>query len=68
MFAWGKIPKGYEDDATFVMELLEKSGVLCTPGSSFGKLGRGYVRFALTLPAEEIRDAIRAVKESGMIP
>ena len=68
MFAWGKIPKGYEDDVAFVMELLEKSGVLCTPGSSFGKLGRGYVRFALTLPAEEIRDAIRAVKESGMIP
>lgn len=68
MFAWGKIPNGYEDDVAFVMELLEKSGVLCTPGSSFGKLGRGYVRFALTLPVEEIREAIAAVKKSGMIP
>lgn len=68
MFAWGKIPDGYEDDVAFVMELLEKSGVLCTPGSSFGKLGKGFVRFALTLPVEEIREAVAAVKKSGMIP
>ena len=68
MFAWGKIPGSYEDDVAFVMELLEKSGVLCTPGSSFGKLGKGFVRFALTLPVEEIREAVAAVKNSGMIP
>ncbi len=67
MFAWGRIPEGYEDDVAFVMELLEKTGVLCTPGSSFGKLGKGHVRFALVLPAEEIREAIAAVKASGML-
>ncbi len=67
MFAWGKIPEGYEDDVAFVMELLEKSGVLCTPGSSFGKLGKGHVRFALTMPVEEIEKAVEAVKASGMI-
>ena len=67
MFAWGKIPEGYTDDVAFVMELLEKSGVLCTPGSSFGSLGKGYVRFALTMPVEEIKEAVAAVKASGMI-
>lgn len=67
MFAWGKIPQGYTDDGAFVMELLEKSGVLCTPGSSFGKLGKGHVRFALTMPVEEIRQAVAAVAASGMI-
>lgn len=67
MFAWGKIPKGYTDDVAFVMELLEKSGVLCTPGSSFGKLGKGHVRFALTMPVEEIKQAVLAVAASGMI-
>lgn len=67
MFAWGKIPDGYSDDVSFVMELLEKSGFLCTPGSSFGKLGKGYVRFALTLPAAEIEEAVEAVAKSGMI-
>ena len=49
------------------MMLLEKSGVLCTPGSSFGKLGKGHVRFALTMPVEEIEKAVDAVAESGMI-
>lgn len=58
MFAWAKIPAGYTDDVAFVMELVEKSGVLCTPGSSFGTLGKGHVRFALTMPVEKIKEAV----------
>mgnify|MGYP002070425182 FL=1 len=68
MFAWGAIPEKYgTDDVAFVMELMERSGVLCTPGSSFGSLGKGHVRFALTMPVEQIQAAVKAVKESGMI-
>ena len=67
MFAWAKIPAGYTDDVAFVMELVEKSGVLCTPGSSFGSLGKGHVRFALTMPVEKIKEAVEAIAASGMI-
>ncbi|MDO4333967.1 MAG: aminotransferase class I/II-fold pyridoxal phosphate-dependent enzyme [Eubacteriales bacterium] len=68
MFAWAKIPAAYgEDDVRFVMELMEKTGVLCTPGSSFGSLGKGHVRFALVLPAETIREAIACVEKSGIL-
>ncbi len=68
MFAWGPIPEKFgEDDTAFVMELMEKTGVLCTPGSSFGTLGKGHVRFALVLPVEKIEEAIRAIDESGML-
>ncbi len=67
MFAWAKIPEGYTDDVAFVMELLEKTGVLCTPGSSFGSLGRGHVRFALTLPVERIDEAVVLIQASGML-
>ena len=68
MFVWGAIPEKYgTDDVAFVMELMERSGVLCTPGSSFGSLGKGHVRFALTMPVEQIQAAVKAVKESGMI-
>ena len=67
MFAWAKIPDGYTDDVEFVMELVEKTGVLCTPGSSFGTLGKGHVRFALTMTAEKIREAVAAIAVSGMI-
>lgn len=67
MFAWAKIPEPYTDDVDFVMELVEKTGVLCTPGSSFGTLGKGHVRFALTMPVEMIREAVEAIAHSGMI-
>lgn len=67
MFVWTKIPEPYTDDVDFVMELAERAGVLCTPGSSFGSLGRGYVRFALTMPTEMIREAVEAIARSGMI-
>ncbi len=67
MFAWSKIPAQFDDDVTFVTELLEQTGVLCTPGSSFGKLGRGYVRFALVLPVEKIKEAQEKVKASKIL-
>ena len=67
MFAWAKIPAPYTDDVEFVMELVEKTGVLCTPGSSFGSLGKGHVRFALTMPVETIREAVDAIARSGMV-
>lgn len=68
MFAWGAIPAKYgKDDVAFVMELMEKSGLLCTPGSSFGTLGIGHVRFALTLPVETIHEAVEAVRKSGVL-
>ncbi|MCH5342656.1 MAG: aminotransferase class I/II-fold pyridoxal phosphate-dependent enzyme [Acetatifactor sp.] len=68
MFAWSRIPGRYgEDDVRFVMELLLQTGVLCTPGSSFGSLGKGHVRFALVLPVETIREALEIVGKSDIL-
>ena len=67
MFAWAPIPKGFESSEAFVMELMDKTGLIVTPGSSFGPLGEGYVRFALVLPEEEIREAAAAVRDSGIL-
>ncbi|MBQ1490547.1 MAG: aminotransferase class I/II-fold pyridoxal phosphate-dependent enzyme [Blautia sp.] len=67
MFVWAPIPAGYEKSMDFCLDLLEKAGVLCTPGSSFGPHGEGYVRFALVLPPEKIKMALNAIKESGLL-
>ena len=67
MFVWAPIPPAYTSSMTFCMDLLEKAGVLCTPGSSFGPHGEGYVRFALVLPPEQIADMLQAVNASGII-
>ncbi|SFQ02428.1 LL-diaminopimelate aminotransferase [Oscillibacter sp. PC13] len=67
MFAWAPLPKGYTNSADFCFQLLDRSGLLCTPGSAFGTLGEGHVRFALVQPPEVIQEAIQAVADSGMI-
>ena len=67
MFVWAPIPAGYESSMAFCLELIEKANVICTPGSSFGPSGEGYVRFALTMPVEKIQQAVAAIAASGMI-
>ncbi len=66
MFAWGPIPNCYDSSTEFVIDLMERTGVICTPGSSFGSLGDRYVRFALTIPVPEIEKAVEAVRQSGI--
>ena len=61
MFVWAPIPKGYPSSVEFCFALLEKTGVLCTPGSAFGTLGEGYVRFALTKTTQEIQELVQAI-------
>ena len=67
MFAWVRIPEGFESSQDFCMKLLEATGVLCTPGSAFGSCGEGYVRFALVLPVEELKEMIHVIDESGIL-
>ena len=66
MFVWAKIPVGRTDSMEFCMELMEKAGVIVTPGASFGPHGEGYVRFALVLPPEKIQEVIKAIRVSGI--
>ena len=67
MFSWAPIPEGFASSVDFVMELMDKTGLIVTPGSSFGSLGEGFVRLALILPPEKIMEAVQAVKESGIL-
>jgi len=67
MFVWAPIPDRYETSMDFCLDLVEKSGVLCTPGASFGPLGERYVRFALVLPPEKIKEAVQSIQDSHII-
>lgn len=67
MFVWAPIPEHYSDSVTFCMDLMERSGLICTPGSAFGSLGEGHVRFALVQPVEKIREIVAAVDACGIL-
>lgn len=67
MFVWAPIPAKYTSSEEFVKILLEKAGVIVTPGSAFGPSGEGYVRVALVQDEENIRKAVQNVKESDIL-
>ena len=67
MFVWAKIPDTYTTSQDFCIALLERAGVSVTPGSAFGTLGEGYVRFALVRTQEEMSRAFARIAESGVL-
>ena len=67
MFMWARIPKKGVSSMDFCMDLIRRAGVIVTPGSSFGPDGEGYVRFALVLEPEKIREAAAAIRDSGVL-
>ena len=56
-YLWTKVPKGFTSSG-FVTHLLENTGVLGTPGNGFGAPGEGYIRFALTVSAKRMKEAV----------
>ncbi|MDY2777936.1 MAG: aminotransferase class I/II-fold pyridoxal phosphate-dependent enzyme [Collinsella sp.] len=67
MFIWARLPGGRTDSMAFCEELMERAGVIVTPGSSFGPSGEGYVRMALVLPPEGLREAVGAIRAAGIL-
>ncbi len=67
MFVWAKLPGARTDSMAFCEELMEKTGVIVTPGASFGPSGEGYVRMALVLPPAGIREAVEAIRAAGIL-
>ena len=49
LYIWAKVPKGYTS-VDFATDLLDKVGVVVTPGVGYGRNGEGYVRLSLTIP------------------
>lgn len=59
-YVWVKV-KGRSLD--FTKMLLEKSGIVATPGVGFGEYGEGYIRFALTQSVERINEAVERMRK-----
>lgn len=48
IYVWAPVPRGY-DSSSFAEAILEKAGVIITPGIGYGEYGEGYFRIALTV-------------------
>lgn len=63
-YVWIEVPKGYTS-ASFTAHLLEKAGIVTTPGNGFGAPGEGYIRMALTTTKERLAEAADRLKQIG---
>lgn len=64
MFVWAKIPDSYSDSNAFVLDVLEKTGVVLTPGQSFGQAGIRYVRMALVQDGPTLQEAVNRFEKA----
>jgi len=60
-YLWIRVP-GKQTSAQFSALLLEKAGIVATPGNGFGDAGEGYVRMALTVNESRLKEALVRLK------
>jgi LL-diaminopimelate aminotransferase len=65
MFVWAEIPQGWTS-LDFAYALIDRAGVVVTPGHAFGPSGEGYVRIALVQEEDKLLRAVEKLKQSGI--
>jgi LL-diaminopimelate aminotransferase len=63
-YLWIEVPKGYTSTQTTI-HLLEKTGIVTTPGNGFGDPGEGYFRISLTVPEDRLIEAVARLEKIG---
>ncbi len=63
-YVWVTVPKGYTS-TSFTAHLLEKAGIVTTPGNGFGAPGEGYIRMTLCTSKERLAEAVERIKKTG---
>jgi LL-diaminopimelate aminotransferase len=66
-FVWLPVPEKGRESIPFALEILNKTGVSITPGRGFGTYGEGYLRIALTVSTERLKEVIRRLKDAGYV-
>jgi LL-diaminopimelate aminotransferase len=65
MYLWVPCPAGMKA-ADFSLMVLEKTGVVVTPGSAFGEGGEGYFRISLIADCERLGEALNRLRKAGI--
>ncbi len=56
-YVWVPVPEG-QTSVSFADRLLDDAGVFVAPGTGYGELGEGYVRFSLTVEDARLSEAM----------
>ena len=64
-YVWITVPKGFTS-TTFTAHLVEKAGIVTTPGNGFGDAGEGYIRMTLCTTKERLAEAVQRIEKVGL--
>jgi len=62
-YAFANIKHFGKTSEEFAIEILKEAGVVCVPGSAFGQMGEGYIRFSFANSDENLIEAVRRIKK-----
>jgi LL-diaminopimelate aminotransferase len=65
IYIWAPIPEGFADSASYCEHVLERAGVVVSPGGAYGPSGEGWFRISLTTPDERLAEAVRRLALLG---
>jgi len=63
IYVWAPVPEGHTS-ASYCELVLEESGVVVSPGGSYGANGEGFCRISLTVPDERLAEAVERLRGS----
>jgi LL-diaminopimelate aminotransferase len=65
IYVWAPVPGGFDSSAAYCEHVLERTGVVLTPGAVYGPAGEGWFRIALTTPDERLLEAVQRLGALG---
>jgi LL-diaminopimelate aminotransferase len=62
IYIWAPVPEGYDSAAAYCEHVLERAGVVISPGGAYGKSGEGFFRISLTTPDDRLLEAVERLR------
>jgi len=65
IYVWAPIPEGFADSAAYCEHVLDRVGVVISPGGAYGPSGEGWFRISLTTPDDRLAEAVERLSKLG---
>jgi LL-diaminopimelate aminotransferase len=65
IYVWAPVPEGFASSEAYCEHVLERTGVVLTPGAVYGPAGEGWFRISLTTPDERLLEAVERLGALG---
>ncbi len=65
IYVWAPVPAGFDSSAAYCEHVIERTGVVLTPGAVYGPAGEGWFRISLTTPDDRLLEAVQRLGTLG---